>query len=93
MTYVSAKTFSIPLPLDFMFYLAHLEIAFKSLIQMVSCAKILCWSFLECISYLSFELMSTSQFSSVFLVLLHVGQVPLGLISIIQLFGWLLSDI
>ena len=50
---------------------------FNYLSQMVSCAEILCWSFLECINYFSFELVS-SQFSSLFLVLL--GQVLLGLI-------------
>ena len=35
-----------------MFYLTLLEIPFNSLTYMVSCAEILCWSFLERINYL-----------------------------------------
>ena len=75
--HLSTCLIGLPVVYDFTFYLAHLEIPFKSLIQMVYCAETLCWSFLECIDYFSFELAS-SQFSSLFLVLLC--QVPLGLI-------------
>ena len=62
---------------DFTYYLAHLEILFNSLTEMVSCAEILCWPFLKFIDYFSFELV-WSQSSSLFLVCL--GKVPLGLI-------------
>ena len=36
--------------------LACLEISFNSLTQMVSCAEIMCWSFLERINHFSFDL-------------------------------------
>ena len=49
---------------------------FNSLIQVVSCAEILCWSFPERINYFSFDLCVCSEFSGLFLVLL----VPLRLI-------------
>ena len=51
---------------------------FNSLIQMVSCAEILYWSFLEDISYFSFDLSVCSELAGLFLVLL--GSFPLGLI-------------
>ena len=51
---------------------------FNSMIQVVSCAEILCWSFLERINYFFFDLCVRSEFAGLFLVLL--GQVPLGLI-------------
>ena len=45
---------------------------FSSLIQVVSCAEILCWSFLERINYFSFDLClcSSSELPDFFLVLL-----------------------
>ena len=43
---------------------------FSSLIQVVSCAEILCWSFLERINYFSFDLCVCSEFAGLFLVLL-----------------------
>ena len=51
---------------------------FNFFIQVVSCAEILCWSFLERINYFSFGLCVRSEFAGLFLVLL--GYVPLGLI-------------
>ena len=51
---------------------------FNSLIQVVSCAEILCWSFLERINYFSFDLCVCSEFAGLFSVFL--GKVPLGLI-------------
>ena len=33
---------------------------FNSLIRVVSCAEILCWSFLECINYFSFNCRSVA---------------------------------
>ena len=43
---------------------------FISLIQVVSCAEILCWPLLERISYFSFDLCVCSEFTGLFLVLL-----------------------
>ena len=43
---------------------------FNSLIPVVSCAEILCWSFLERINYFSFDLCVCSEFAGLFLVLL-----------------------
>ena len=53
---------------------------FISLIQVVSCAEILCWPLLESINCFSFDLCVCvcSEFACLFLVLL--SQVPLGLI-------------
>ena len=51
---------------------------FISLIQVVSCAKILCWPLFESINYFSFDLCVCSEFAGLFLVLL--SKVPLGLI-------------
>ena len=42
---------------------------FISLIQVVSCAEILCWPLLESISYFSFDLCVSSEFAGLFLVL------------------------
>ena len=42
---------------------------FNSLIRVISCAEILCWSFLERINYFSFDLCVCSEFSGLFLVL------------------------
>ena len=43
---------------------------FNSLIQVVFCAEILCWSFLERINYFSFDLCVCSEVAGLFLVLL-----------------------
>ena len=43
---------------------------FISLIQVVSCAEILCWPLLESINYFSFDLCMCSEFAGLFLVLL-----------------------
>ena len=45
---------------------------FNSLIQVVSCAEILCWPFLKHINYFSFDLClcSSSELAGFFLVLL-----------------------
>ena len=43
---------------------------------MVSCAKIPCWSFLECINYFSFELVGVFRIFQFVLVL--VDYVPFG---------------
>ena len=43
---------------------------FNSLIQVVSYAEILCWSFLERINYFSFDLCVCLKFAGLFLVLL-----------------------
>ena len=43
---------------------------FSSLIQVVSCAEILCWSLLERINYFSFDICVRSEFAVLFAVLL-----------------------
>ena len=43
---------------------------FHSLIQVVSCAEILCWSLLERINYFPFDLCVCSEFAGLFVVLL-----------------------
>ena len=58
---------------------------FNFFIQVVSCAKILCWSFLELIKYFSFDLCLCSEFVGLFLALL--GLIPLGLIYTCQFDG------
>ena len=49
-----------------MFYLACLEIPFNSLTHMVSYAEIIYWSFLERVSYFSFDLCVCSEFADLF---------------------------
>ena len=58
---------------------------FISLIQVVSCAEILCWPLLERINYFSFDLCVCSEFTGLFLV--HLSQVPLGLSMLVNLIG------
>ena len=66
-------------PLDRLFiHSVHLEIPFNSLIQMVSCAEILCCSLLECISYFSCELVRVFRIFQ--FILVCQGSVSLGLI-------------
>ena len=43
--------------------------AFNSLIQMISCSEVVCWSFLECINYFSFELVGAFRIVQFVLVL------------------------
>ena len=59
----------------------------NSLIQMVSCVEILCWSFLESINYFSFQLVGVFTIFQFVLVSVLVGKVPLGLIYTF-LFNW-----
>ena len=49
---------------------------FNSLIQVVSCAKILSWSFLERINYFSFDLCACSVFAGLFFSAFRLG--PFG---------------